>query len=54
MMQNASTSNATEFQEKRITPSRDTHATLCENSFCESWHLLLHRVTFINSLMREK
>ncbi len=48
-MQNASASNATKFQEKRITPLRDTYVwsfntAFCENSFCEGWHLLLCRV----------
>ncbi len=49
MMRNASNSDATKFQEKRITPSRDMHVrsfipTLHKNSFCEGWHLLLRRV----------
>ncbi len=51
MMQNASTSNATKFKKKQITPSRDTcvwsfNAALHQNSFCEGWHLLLPWVTF--------
>ncbi len=51
-MQNASTSNATKFKEKRITLSRDTcvwsfNAALRKNLFCEGWHLLLRRVTFL-------